>query len=99
MYLWNVIIYVVPRREDEKLSAAQQSCREDNEQVTDKERNRLYFAIQKFRDATFELDQSLNKADGIDVRQNYPFDKSFSEVAINITKWLDSLNREINAET
>jgi len=22
MYLWNVIIYVVPRREDEKLSAA-----------------------------------------------------------------------------
>lgn len=64
--------------------------------MTERDRSRLFFAVQKFRDATIELDQSLSKANSISGQRNYPFEKSFPEVASEITIWLDTLNQEIN---
>lgn len=67
--------------------------------MTIKERSRLYFAIQKFRDATIELSQSLNTVTEVKWQENYPFEKGFSEVAADISNWLDTLNRGIDAVT
>jgi len=64
--------------------------------LTERDRSRLFFAVQKFRDATIELNQSLSKATDINGQKNYPFEKSFPEVASEITAWLDTLNQEIN---